>query len=96
MLDEATANVDLATDGLLQAAIRRDFEHVTILTIAHRLVTVIDYDRVLVMDAGVAREFDRPAVLLSDASSLLSSLVDETGPAQAAHLRTLAVARMPQ
>ncbi|KAF9203578.1 hypothetical protein BGZ49_006268 [Haplosporangium sp. Z 27] len=92
IMDEATASVDVATDVMLQKAIRVDFAESTVLTIAHRLNTVIDYSRVLVLDHGEIKEFDTPANLLSRPDSVFSSMVDETGPANAALLRSLASA----
>ncbi|CAG2164890.1 unnamed protein product, partial [Oppiella nova] len=64
VLDEATANVDLHTDALIQQTIRHKFANCTVLTIAHRLNTIIDCDRVLVLDAGEIMEFDAPFALL--------------------------------
>ena len=64
MMDEATASVDLDTDVLIQKVVRTEFKHCTVLTIAHRLNTIMDADRVLVMDQGIAAEFDQPHVLL--------------------------------
>lgn len=83
ILDEATANVDPRTDELIQKTIRRKFEDCTVLTIAHRLNTVMDSDRILVMDAGNAVEFDHPHVLLQNTKSYLYSMVQETGQAMA-------------
>ncbi|RXN01990.1 Multidrug resistance-associated protein 1 [Acipenser ruthenus] len=65
VLDEATAAVDLETDNLIQSTIRSQFEECTVLTIAHRLNTVMDYTRVLVLDKGQIVEFDSPASLLA-------------------------------
>ncbi|KAK3096100.1 hypothetical protein FSP39_023229 [Pinctada imbricata] len=65
ILDEATAAVDIETDELIQATIRTEFSECTVLTIAHRLNTVMDYDRVMVMDKGLIVEFDTPTQLLS-------------------------------
>ncbi|KAF9094978.1 hypothetical protein BGX27_001331, partial [Mortierella sp. AM989] len=92
IMDEATASVDVATDVMLQKAIRVDFANSTVLTIAHRLNTVIDYSRILVLDHGEVKEFDTPANLLSRPDSVFSSMVDETGAANAALLRSLASA----
>ncbi|XP_031345990.1 probable multidrug resistance-associated protein lethal(2)03659 isoform X2 [Photinus pyralis] len=66
IMDEATANVDLETDSLIQRTIRNKFETCTVLTIAHRLETVMDSDKVLVMNAGEVVEFDKPSVLLNN------------------------------
>ncbi|XP_014689382.3 ATP-binding cassette sub-family C member 3 isoform X1 [Equus asinus] len=65
VLDEATAAVDLETDDLIQATIRTQFESCTVLTIAHRLNTIMDYNRVLVLDKGMVAEFDSPANLIA-------------------------------
>ncbi|XP_055301713.1 ATP-binding cassette sub-family C member 4-like [Sitodiplosis mosellana] len=64
ILDEATANVDLRTDEIIQKTIRESFADSTVITVAHRLNTIIDSDRVLVMDAGTAIEFDAPYLLM--------------------------------
>ena len=64
VLDEATANVDHSTDQLIQETIRTKFRHCTVITIAHRLNTIIDYDRVLVLENGRVVEYDKPELLL--------------------------------
>jgi ABC-type multidrug transport system fused ATPase/permease subunit len=90
VLDEATASVDLQTDELIQSVIRKDFSACTVLTIAHRLNTVIDYDRILVLDKGEVVEFDSPTKLLEDEKSVFTSLVNETGNNNATLLKSLA------
>uniref|UniRef100_A0A8C3AL27 Multidrug resistance-associated protein 1 n=1 Tax=Cyclopterus lumpus TaxID=8103 RepID=A0A8C3AL27_CYCLU len=65
VLDEATAAVDMETDNLIQSTIRSQFEDCTVLTIAHRLNTIMDYTRVLVLDKGEMAEFDSPSNLLA-------------------------------
>ena len=64
MLDEATANIDLETDNFIQEKLKDLFKNCTVVIIAHRLATVIDSDRILVMDKGFGREFDHPYNLL--------------------------------
>ncbi|KAL6101831.1 abcc2 [Pungitius sinensis] len=64
ILDEATAAVDLETDDLIQNTIRKEFSHCTVLTIAHRLHSIMDSSRVMVLDAGRIVEFDSPSNLL--------------------------------
>ncbi|CAF3348753.1 unnamed protein product [Rotaria sp. Silwood2] len=90
VIDEATANVDNATDELVQRAIRDQFKECTVLTVAHRLRTVIDSDRIMVLSYGKLVEFDSPQVLLSNNYSHFSLLVEQTGIAEAEYLRTLA------
>nr|XP_013101686.1 unnamed protein product [Stomoxys calcitrans]XP_013101693.1 unnamed protein product [Stomoxys calcitrans]XP_013101700.1 unnamed protein product [Stomoxys calcitrans] len=82
VLDEATANVDPQTDALIQRAIRIKFKHCTVLTVAHRLQTVMDSDRILVMDAGQAKEFDVPHLLLKNPNGALRQMVEATGEAE--------------
>ena len=64
IMDEATASVDNATDKLIQETIAKEFDDWTILTIAHRLNTIIDYDKILVLDQGRIEQFDSPKNLL--------------------------------
>lgn len=77
VLDEATASVDTATDNLIQKIIRTEFQNCTVCTIAHRIPTVIDSDLVLVLSDGRVAEFDTPARLLEDKSSMFLKLVTE-------------------
>lgn len=88
--DEATAYLDTETDNLLQQTIQKEFVHCTVLTIAHRLNTIIDSDRVLVMDAGRIVEFDNAHNLLQQDDGFLNKLVNETGPTNAQILRDIA------
>uniref|UniRef100_A0A8C5FNE8 Multidrug resistance-associated protein 4-like n=1 Tax=Gadus morhua TaxID=8049 RepID=A0A8C5FNE8_GADMO len=86
VIDEATANVDPRTDSLIQETIREKFDDCTVLTIAHRLNTIIHCDRILVLEAGRIREFDEPHVLLQDRHGVLYQMVEQTGPVEAASL----------
>ncbi|KDQ53279.1 hypothetical protein JAAARDRAFT_72568 [Jaapia argillacea MUCL 33604] len=90
VMDEATASVDYATDELISKTIRQEFAESTILTIAHRLRTVIDYDRVMLLEDGKIVELDRPAVLLSDPNSKFYSLCKATGKNEFAMLKKMA------
>lgn len=64
-MDEATASIDNETDKMIQAMIRHKFKDSTVLTIAHRLHTIIDSDQIMVLDNGVAAEIDKPRSLLN-------------------------------
>ncbi|KAL0707983.1 hypothetical protein Bca4012_074409 [Brassica carinata] len=77
VLDEATASVDTATDNLIQETLRQHFSDCTVITIAHRISSVIDSDMVLLLDQGLIKEHDSPAKLLEDKSSSFSKLVAE-------------------
>jgi ATP-binding cassette subfamily C (CFTR/MRP) protein 4 len=79
VLDEATANVDPRTDQLIQEQIRTRFRNCTVLTIAHRLHTIMDSDRILVLSDGKVVEFDEPHELLSNPDGVLTELVAQTG-----------------
>ncbi|ULT98914.1 hypothetical protein L3Y34_000336 [Caenorhabditis briggsae] len=77
ILDEATASVDTVTDGIVQRAIRQHFPKSTTISIAHRLDTIVDSDRIVVLDAGRVAEFDTPSNLLLNPDSLYSQLLNE-------------------
>ncbi|KRZ13593.1 Multidrug resistance-associated protein 1, partial [Trichinella zimbabwensis] len=79
ILDEATAAVDLETDDLIQQTIRLHFSDCTVLTIAHRLNTIIDNDRIMVLDAGRIAEFEPPQQLLNDKNSIFYSMAKDAG-----------------
>uniref|UniRef100_A0AAY4E6J8 ABC-type glutathione-S-conjugate transporter n=1 Tax=Denticeps clupeoides TaxID=299321 RepID=A0AAY4E6J8_9TELE len=76
ILDEATAAVDLETDDLIQKTIRQEFSHCTVLTIAHRLNTILDSSRIMVLDAGRIVEFDTPSALFEKQGHFYSMAKD--------------------
>ena len=79
VLDEATAAVDVETDALLQTTLRSPlFSKRTIITIAHRINTILDSDRIVVLEAGQVKEFDTPKNLLEE-KGLFYKLVKEAG-----------------
>jgi len=87
LIDEATANVDPETDDIIQNIIRTEFSNCTTLTIAHRINTIIDSDRILVLEAGEVCEFDSPKKLLEKEDSIFSGMVDETNIGSELRLR---------
>ncbi|XP_046392253.1 probable multidrug resistance-associated protein lethal(2)03659 [Ischnura elegans] len=90
LLDEATANVDPKTDTLIQLTIREKFASCTVITVAHRLNTVIDYDKVLVLDEGRLVEFNHPHILLQNKEGYFYRMVQQTGIQMAKNLARLA------
>ncbi|XP_074597589.1 ATP-binding cassette sub-family C member 4-like [Brevipalpus obovatus] len=78
VVDEVTANVDQDTDELIQQTIRTKFANCTVITIAHRLNTIIDFDRILVLNGGKVVEFDEPHILLQRCGSAFFDLVSKT------------------
>ncbi len=79
VLDEATAAVDHNTDTLIQKLIKVEFSDCTVLTIAHRLNTILDSTRIMVLNEGSVVEFDTPGVLLSDQNSYFYSMANSAG-----------------
>jgi ATP-binding cassette subfamily C (CFTR/MRP) protein 4 len=84
VMDESTSSIDLKTDQLIQKAIRKRFENNTVITIAHRLDTIIDYDYIIVLDQGQVVEFGTPKVLISKDPGMenawFARMVAEMGP----------------
>ncbi|XP_075677558.1 ATP-binding cassette sub-family C member 3-like [Dermatophagoides pteronyssinus] len=77
LMDEATAGIDPATDQLIQETIRYEFFNCTVLTIAHRLKTILSYDQILVLDHGKIIEFDTPKNLMSNSSTLFYKMMTQ-------------------
>uniref|UniRef100_A0AAX7THM5 Multidrug resistance-associated protein 4 n=1 Tax=Astatotilapia calliptera TaxID=8154 RepID=A0AAX7THM5_ASTCA len=86
IIDEATANVDPRTDELIQKTIRDKFKECTVITIAHRLNTIIDSDRIFVLESGTIQEFDHPFTLLQNKEGALYRMVQQMGQAESASL----------
>jgi ABC-type multidrug transport system fused ATPase/permease subunit len=79
VLDEATANIDVATDAVIQKAVRTAFPGVTVLTVAHRIGTILDYDQILVMDQGQVVEQGPPDELRAISGGIFAGMVDAGG-----------------
>lgn len=77
VLDEATAAIDPETDRLIQLSIRENFRNCTILTIAHRINTIMDYTKILVLEAGEIFEYDTPQNLLNKKNSRFAELAKQ-------------------
>ena len=75
-MDEATASVDEETDSMIQKMIRDEFHSCTVMTIAHRLNTIMDYDRVMVMESGEIKEMGKPSDLAVNESSLFYHMIN--------------------
>ncbi|PPR04710.1 hypothetical protein CVT24_011832 [Panaeolus cyanescens] len=89
ILDEATSAIDYKTDTIIQDTLRTQLDpDVTVITVAHRLQTILDSDKIMVLDAGKLVEFDTPGNLLRNPKSMLSALVDNSKDSAA--LRTMA------
>lgn len=78
------------TDALIQITIRNKFKNCTVLTVAHRLNTIMDCDKVLVMDAGSVVEFDHPYNLLKNKNGFFYKMVEKTGQTSAGLLKSVA------
>ncbi|TFY66276.1 hypothetical protein EVG20_g4808 [Dentipellis fragilis] len=79
VLDEATSSIDFATDAKIQATIREEFGGSLLLTVAHRLKTVIDYDRLIVLDKGEIAEFDTPWNLIQKEGGIFRTMCLKSG-----------------
>ena len=79
LLDEATASIDHNTDELIQQTIRTQFADCTVLTIAHRLNTIMDSSRIIVLEKGKIVEFDKPEVLLLNKKGIFYSMASQAG-----------------
>ena len=86
-LDEATASVDNESDLMMQKVISQEFKDKTVMTIAHRINTIIESNKVLCMASGKVLSYDTPSKLLEDSSSIFAQLVLETGEASAKNLK---------
>ena len=93
LLDEATASISMDADRSLQRILSSNhlFTNTTIISIAHRLNTVMDSDVILVMEDGKVAEIGTPKTLLEDPQSFLGALIKKTGPDSERHLTELAL-----
>ena len=90
VMDEATANIDILTTEKIIKAMANSFRDSTVITIVHRLHTIIEYDRVLVLDKGKVAEFDTPYNLLGQEDSIFRGMVAELGDDAVPAMREIA------
>lgn len=90
LMDEATAHIDNKTDQIVQEILQTKFNESTILTIAHRLRTVIKYDRIMYIEEGSIGEYEDPYLLLQNPDSKFYHLVEEGGPEFLAEMTKMA------
>jgi ABC-type multidrug transport system fused ATPase/permease subunit len=86
VLDEPTSNVDVRTDERMQRVVREEFKNSTVLTIAHRLNTIIDCDKILVMDKGQVAQYGPAVELYKDTNGILHQMITGMGSEAAAQL----------
>jgi ATP-binding cassette subfamily C (CFTR/MRP) protein 1 len=77
-MDEATANIDPKTEEVIQEAFKTSFRNTTIITIAHRIKTILDYDKILVLQDGNILEYDSPTNLIENKQSAFSALLSKS------------------
>ena len=77
-MDEATASIDMNTEQVIQKAMNLVLENSTVITVAHRIKTIINYDKILVLDNGEVKEFDSPQNLLKNEDSLFYELFNKS------------------
>ena len=90
VMDEATANVDMETERVIEETMKRELSECTVVTVAHRLDTVIKSDRILVLSHGRVKEFDHPHILLQKEGGYFARMVEATGKERAGALRKAA------
>jgi ATP-binding cassette, subfamily C (CFTR/MRP), member 4 len=90
IIDEATANVDYKTDAIIQKTIREQFKDCTVLTIAHRLATIADSDRILCLDKGIIKNFAEPLTLLQDETSIFFELTKKLSKQEKKYINNIA------
>ncbi|KAG8899528.1 hypothetical protein FRC01_010481 [Tulasnella sp. 417] len=79
IMDEATSSIDFSTDALVQRTIREEFSNSLLITIAHRIRTIIDYDRLIVLDQGRIGEFDTPLNLIQREGGVFRGMCLKSG-----------------